>query len=130
MSDTFLKCEAVVFIGAVLVLVLKSKSAEISFLLSVCVSVTVVALTVTAVFPSVKEVLSIYEKVLSNGAVKTVIKTLIIAYVAEFCADTCRDFGQTALAAKAEFAGKCTIFILSVPLINSLIKTAAELTTL
>ena len=52
------------------------------------------------------------------------VKALGIAYISEFAADTCRDFGQSALAAKAEFAGKCAIFILCVPPAISVLEAA------
>ena len=55
---------------------------------------------------------------------KVSIKALGIGYITNFIADTCRDSGQTSLASKAEFAGRSAIFILSVPLIIQVLKTA------
>lgn len=52
------------------------------------------------------------------------LKALGIGYVTGFIADACRDSGQASLAAKAELAGKCAIFILSVPLISAVLETA------
>jgi len=55
---------------------------------------------------------------------KVAIKALGIGYVTSFIADSCRDSGQTSLAAKAEFAGKAAIFLISVPLLMSVLEIA------
>ena len=51
-------------------------------------------------------------------------KAVGIGYVTSFIADICRDAGQTALASKAELAGKCAVFLLGLPLMISVFKTA------
>lgn len=52
------------------------------------------------------------------------LKALGICVITGFIADVCRDAGQTALANKAELAGRCAVFILSLPLLSSLLDTA------
>lgn len=59
---------------------------------------------------------------------KTALKALGIAYITTFAANTCRDAGQTALAAKAELAGRCAIFALALPLLEAVLKLALEFT--
>ena len=51
-------------------------------------------------------------------------KTLGICLVTGFVADICRDFGQTALAGFALTAGKCAIFVISVPILSELLSAA------
>ena len=55
---------------------------------------------------------------------KVALKALGIGYITTFIADSCRDAGQANLAIKAELAGKCAIFILSVPLMLYVLDTA------
>jgi stage III sporulation protein AD len=55
---------------------------------------------------------------------KVALKALGIGYVTSFCADICRDAGQTSLASLSEIAGKCGIFILSLPLVFNIIDLA------
>ena len=55
---------------------------------------------------------------------KVALKAVGIGYVTTFIADICRDSGQTSIAQKAIFAGKCAVFLLSVPLIMSILDTA------
>ena len=51
-------------------------------------------------------------------------KALGICVITGFIADVCRDAGQTSLANKAELAGRCAVFILSLPMLSSLLDTA------
>ena len=63
-----------------------------------------------------------------SGAYFTVaFKALGICVVTGFIADLCRDAGQSALASRAELAGRCAVFILSLPLLNSLLETARKI---
>ena len=55
------------------------------------------------------------------------IKALGLGYITQFIADTCRDFGQSSLAAKAEFVGRAAMFVVSLPLISSLFDAVASL---
>ena len=55
---------------------------------------------------------------------KVAVKALGLSYVSSFIADTCRDSGHTSLAAKAELAGKTAIFIISLPLLMSVLQIA------
>ncbi len=55
------------------------------------------------------------------------LKALGIGYITQFVADTCRDFGQTSIALKAEFAGKVAIFLIALPLLYDLFDVVADL---
>ena len=68
-------------------------------------------------------------EILSNYGIKTeyfkvALKAVGIAYITDFIADVCRESGQISLASKAELAGKTAIFLLSVPLLISVLNTA------
>ena len=51
-------------------------------------------------------------------------KTLGICVITGFVSDLCKDFGNASLASRAELAGRCAVFIISLPLLVSLIETA------
>ena len=77
---------------------------------------------------SVEELAGIFQKSnLDNSVFKAVLKALGLCYITNFASDTCRDFGQTSLASKVELAGKISIVILTLPLINSILSVALEL---
>lgn len=58
---------------------------------------------------------------------KTILKIIGIAYVAEFGAQMIRDAGQEGIASRVEFAGKVFILILAIPIINIVVETLLSL---
>lgn len=111
-----LKALGVLFITGILALVIGQKNGEFSFLiviLSVCTVGVYVLLSLKGPIEEIKEQLMGQD--IEIGYFKTVLKCIAVAYISETVADTCNDFGQTALAHKAELAGKCIVFILTLP---------------
>ncbi len=64
---------------------------------------------------------------LKSSYLAVVMKALGICVITGFVADICRDAGQNALAWRAEFAGRCAVFVLSLPLLSSLLDTAIRI---
>lgn len=58
---------------------------------------------------------------------KTVLKIIGIAYIAEFGAQIVRDSGQESIASKIELAGKVLILVLAIPIISIIIETVMKL---
>ncbi len=119
------KILGLIFICAIICVILKQYKPEYSLVIAIVCCVTVLTLLI-------KEILTpitlIEEKIeqsgIDNSYFKVALKALGIGYITSFVADSCRDAGQSALALKAELAGKCAIFILSVPLVFSILETA------
>ena len=106
-------------------MILKQKNGEYALLVSVAAGVTVTALllkNVAAPIEVLKQKLDFYGIELEYF--KVALKAVGIGYITTFIADACRDSGQTSLAAKAELAGKCAVFLISCPLIISVLETA------
>ena len=126
MTALFIKILSICLITAVLNSVLKPKSGEYAFLLTVISGVILLSMILNVVVSSVK---SFSDKMVSLGVnseyFKISLKALGIAYISDFFADSCRDMGQTSLASAAELAGKAAIFLLSIPLLNGLIEIAS-----
>lgn len=60
----------------------------------------------------------------------TILKALGITVIAQMTSDICRDCGEGAVASKIEFAAKCAILLLGLPVIKNVIelsKTVLEL---
>jgi len=53
--------------------------------------------------------------------IKTLIKMTGIALICDYSANICKDAGESAFAAKIEFAGKIIILFLSIPIIMGLV---------
>ena len=58
---------------------------------------------------------------------KTILKIIGIAYIAEFGAQVVRDAGQDGIASKIELAGKVLIMVLAIPIISVIIETVMKL---
>lgn len=119
------KILAICLISAVLAIVLKQQKGEYALIVALSGGAVVTLYVLKGVWTPIEYIKA---RLLSCG-VKTeyfavALKALGIGYVTGFIADACRDSGQASLAAKAELAGKCAIFILSVPLISSVLETA------
>ena len=122
--DVF-KILGICLVTAILAITVKSKSGEYALLIAIVAGIMVSLLVLknlTAPILLLKQQLEEYK--IDTEYFKVALKAVGIGYITSFIADACRDSGQTSLAAKAEFAGKCAIFLLSVPLIISILKTA------
>ena len=122
------KILGLIFVAAVLCVILKGYKAEYALLLAVCTALAVL----TLVLKSISSPLSLIQQKIEQSGIdssyfKVALKALGIGYITSFIAEACRDAGQNSLALKAEFAGKCAIFILSVPLIISILETTLGL---
>ncbi len=57
-------------------------------------------------------------------------KSLGIAWLTQCCADICREGGESGAANGVELAGKVELLLLSLPLINDILKVTQELLSL
>lgn len=131
MNTLFFKIIVLITVFALLCVLLKNYRPEYSFLLTLAVVITIAVTLIKSVFPYVRTLISLYKDACGNqNGISTVLKVIVIGYIANFCSDLCRDYGQTALAEKTELAGKCTIFIITVPLIISVIEASLKFSRL
>lgn len=127
MSAYFLRVTAVVIATLICTVFLKSYKPELSLAVAISGSVIAVLMILNGFKPYVDDIKALFFKTsFEPELLKTVLKAVGISYISAFAADTCRDCGQTALALKAELAGKCAVFVLCVPMIIMLLKTALE----
>ncbi len=125
MSTGTLSILGLCLVTAVICTVLKPKGGEYALLTAAAAGVFIGILLLKRLSEPIsflKEELNSYG--INTEYFKVALKAVGIGYVTAFVADACRDCGQSSLALKAEFAGKCAIFILSVPLMMSVLQTA------
>ena len=125
MSEELTKILGLCLVASVITVVLKGRNAEYSLLVSVAAGAVIGLMILKNIAP----VLQTFKNAISSYGVKTeyfkvALKSVGIGYITSFIADSCRDCGQSSMALKAELAGKCAIFILSVPLILSVLEIA------
>ncbi len=125
MTGEVIKIAAVVTVGAVLVLLIKPYRPEMGILTTIAAVLVATVMTLGLLTPAVTGLSDLFEKSgVDSRYFKVVLKTLAIAYLSGFAADTCRDFGLSSLASKAEFAGRCAILVMSLPLLSEILNTA------
>ena len=125
MSGDIFKILAILLVSAVISIILKQKNGEYALLVSVAAGI------ITSVFILEhlnSSILTLKGYIVDYGIeteyFKVALKALGIGYVTSFIADACRDSGLTSLASKAELAGKTAIFIMSLPLLLSVLQVA------
>ena len=55
------------------------------------------------------------------------LKALGICYLTQFASDCCRDAGETALASKAELAGRVAVVLLALPMLAQLLENIVDM---
>ena len=125
MTEQLFKILAICLITAVLCVILKPKSGEYALFAALAAGVIIMGVlfkNIAGTLASVKNMLSGYG--VDTEYFKVALKALGIGYITSFAADACRDAGQTALASKAELAGKCAVWLLALPLAVSVLEMA------
>ncbi|UNK20387.1 stage III sporulation protein AD [Paenibacillus sp. N3/727] len=115
-------------IATILILVVKEQKPIFAFLLAVSTSVMIFLFLIG----KIGNVIRMLEELAESSGVqviylKTVLKIIGIAYVAEMGAQVVRDAGQESIASKIEMAGKVLILVLAVPIISIIIETVLKL---
>ena len=118
-----LKIIGLALITTISVIILKQQKPEIAVIVGVAGSVLIFFYLVDMI----SNVFGLFETVVSKTNIDSelfivLIKIVGIVYITEFSANICSDSGNSAIASKIILAGKLTIFLLSVPIIISLIE--------
>lgn len=127
MIGDFIKVAAIVIILSVVVVLLRTRLPEYSLLLSIAVVCVALLFVISDIFPQIEKMRDLFEKSGNTSLYFGVaLKALGIAYISDFSANVCRDFGMTALAQITDIAGKGAIFVLSIPLISAVLQAALK----
>ncbi|MBO2945122.1 stage III sporulation protein AD [Paenibacillus sp. F411] len=115
-------------ISTILILIIKEQKPLFAFLLTVTTSVVIFLFLAG----KIGTVITMLEDLAERSGVqiiylKTVLKIIGIAYIAEMGAQVVRDAGQESIASKIEMAGKVLILVLAVPIIGIIIETVLKL---
>mgnify|MGYP002597091740 CR=1 FL=1 len=116
------KIIGVAFVTAISAILLKSTKPELSFAVTVT-GVIVILMFVVDMLQNTVNILSTIASItgIENGLIKILLKIVGVGYLTEFSAGILNDFGN-AVADKVILGGKLTILILSLPIIESVLK--------
>ena len=121
MTD-ILKVIGVAFITAITAIILKGTKPELSF----AVTIVGIIIVLSFVLDMLRGSMSIFATIsqmagVENGLIKMLLKIVGVGYITEFSAGILNDFGSSSLADKVTLAGKVTIVLLSMPIVESLL---------
>ena len=127
MSGEIIRTSAIIIIISVLIILLRSRLGEYSFLLLIATVCIVLFMVLGNLFSAFSKIRDLFNKSGNISEYFTVaLKALGISYITAFAADSCRDFGLSALAQTSEIVGKSAIFILSLPLVTAILDAALK----
>lgn len=126
--EILLKAAAVSVAAAILSLIIKKTSPEMSLVLGLAVCALVAGLSLKA-FSEVKDALDLIEvgTGFSAAYAAPILKCVGIGITSRLGSDVCRDAGQTAVASSVELCGAVCALYVSLPLLNALLRTIGEL---
>lgn len=126
--EVLLKASAVAVIGAVLGLILKKNTPEISLLLAIAVSCAVLALAVS-LFGDVLDFIGSLSDLteMSSASISAVMKAVGIGIVTRLATDVCKDSGQSAAASSVELAGTISALFAALPLMETVLEMIRSL---
>ncbi|NOJ69153.1 stage III sporulation protein AD [Paenibacillus alvei] len=115
-------------LATILVLVVKEQKPMFAFIISTFAGIAVFLFLIG----KIEIVIQVLEDLAERSGIqpiylKTILKMIGIAYIAEFGAQIVRDAGQDGMASKIELAGKVLIIVLAIPIISVIIETVMKL---
>lgn len=115
-------------LATILILVLKQQMPLFAFLLAVFTGIVIFLL----LLGKISDVIDVLSDLATKSGIdpvflKTILKIIGIAYIAEFGAQTVRDAGQESIASKIELSGKILIMVMAIPIISVIIETVVNL---
>lgn len=119
---------AIVMLAAFLAVILRQTRPEQAMAVALIAGLGVLALVliqVTPVLNSLKDLLSQADMPDEYGLV--LFKSLGVCLITQMASDACKDAGETALASKAELAGKVALLTLALPLFEKIGELAVSL---
>ncbi len=117
----------VVFTATVLAVVLSQYKKEYAISVAVFAGITIfMKLLSNATEPIFEFRDAVIDSGVKSSYFMVAFKALGICLLTGFVSDICNDFGQTALGNFALSAGKCAVFIMSVPMLTELLSAALQ----
>jgi stage III sporulation protein AD len=112
----------------ILIMVIKEQKPMFAFLLSTFTCVFIFLFLIG----KISAVIRAFEDLAQFAGIntiflKTILKIMGIAYIAEFGAQIVRDAGQESIAAKIELSGKIMIMVMAIPIITVIVQSVVTM---
>ncbi|MFC5447954.1 stage III sporulation protein AD [Paenibacillus aestuarii] len=115
-------------IVTILTLIIKEQKPMFAFLLAAFTGVMIFLFLIGKISSVIQVLEDLAQKSNINMVfLKTILKIIGVAYIAEFGAQVVRDAGQESIASKIELSGKILIMVMAIPIISVIIETVVKL---
>lgn len=126
--DSMVKIVIVAIISIIFILILKPHNEHISLLLTLITSI----LIFLCIIPYLNSVLNMFKDFSVYVDYETiyldvVLKIICISYICEVGVELCKDAGISSIASKIELGGKVLIMVVSIPIIQEVLKTVVTI---
>lgn len=118
-------------VGTVLALILGQYRPEFRMLVTAAVTLLLMAMVLERLSPVLEQLRSTMELTgLTGNYAAILFKAVGICLLTQLAGDVCRDSGESSIASKIELAGRATILLTAMPLIQEVLAWAWELMNL
>ena len=114
-------------LAAVATLLIKQMRADLAVTVRLAGSVVLLGAAVAVSGPVYSYLSGLIDYAVSEQHAGVLVKALGVGLLTHLGAEICRDCGESSIASGVELAGKCEILLLSLPLISSILDSAAEI---
>ncbi|KQX46476.1 stage III sporulation protein AD [Paenibacillus sp. LMG 31458] len=115
-------------IVTILTLIIKEQKPMFAFLLAAFTGIMIFLFLIGKISSVIQVLEDLAQKSSINMVfLKTILKIIGVAYIAEFGAQIVRDAGQESIASKIELSGKVLIMVMAIPIITVIIETVVKL---
>ncbi|NQX65027.1 stage III sporulation protein AD [Paenibacillus alba] len=115
-------------IVTILTLIIKEQKPMFAFLLATFTGIMIFLFLIGKISTVIQVLEDLAQKSSINMVfLKTILKIIGVAYIAEFGAQIVRDAGQESIASKIELSGKVLIMVMAIPIITVIIETVVKL---
>lgn len=125
--DVF-KIVLIALLATTMILIIRQTRPELAMLASVVTGTILFLFSVE----KIGQVVELLNNLASNAGISSeflgiILKIVGIAYITEFGASVCKDVGESAIASKVQFAGKCIIIVLGIGIIGNFVETVLDI---
>lgn len=115
-------------VAALISVILKQYKPEFGMYVSLAAGCVILVAIVSQIKPVIDTITELTDAVnIAPVYLSALLKALAICYITGIACDTCRDSGETAIAAKIEMGGRLAIVLVSLPLFKSLVELITNL---
>lgn len=123
-----LQIAVIAITAALLSMMVKQYKPELALLIPLAAGILIFFLVLSPLSGILEALRSIAASAgVNTEAMGILLKALGICLLTQFASNTCKDAGETALAAKVELGGKIIILTLAVPLLQSVVSLVSKL---